>query len=66
MFPDLPSHYNSLLDYFINVTNSFSCDETVQRGFNATLLPIAACTSHVMASMLNLAAVHRINAGLCQ
>lgn len=64
--PDLPPHYRSLLDYFTRVADSFSCDELVKRDFYTTLMPMAISKSHVMASMLNLAAVHRVNAGLTQ
>ncbi|KFA45681.1 hypothetical protein S40293_08020 [Stachybotrys chartarum IBT 40293] len=66
LFPDLPPAYRSLLDYFTHVLNSFCCDESVKKDFCKTFLPIALDTSHVMASVLNLAAVHRVTAGLPQ
>lgn len=66
LFPGLPPAYRSLLDYFTNVLNSFCCDKSVKRGSCKTFLPIALDTSHVMASVLNLAAVHRVTAGLPQ
>lgn len=66
IFPELPPAYKSLLDYFTHAVDSFSCDEVVKRDFCSTFLPMAFDTSHVMASMLNLAAVHRTNAGLSQ
>lgn len=59
--PDLPPPYRALFDYFTRVAEFFSCDESVKADFHATFLPIATTTSHVMAAMLNLAAVHRAN-----
>ncbi|KAH7162060.1 fungal-specific transcription factor domain-containing protein [Dactylonectria estremocensis] len=64
--PDLPPPYRSLLDYFTRVANSFSCNEVVKRDLYATFMPMATQKSHVMASMLSLAAIHRANAGLVQ
>lgn len=66
LIPDLPPHHRSLLDYFTRVADSFSCDEVVKRDFYTTFMPMAMSKSHVMASMLSLAAVHRVNAGLTQ
>ncbi|CAH0058223.1 unnamed protein product [Clonostachys solani] len=59
--PDLPPPYRVLFDYFTRVADFFSCDESVKVDFHATFMPIAITTSHVMAAMLNLAAVHRAN-----
>ncbi|CAH0026987.1 unnamed protein product [Clonostachys rhizophaga] len=59
--PDLPPTYRALFDYFTRVAEFFSCDELVKADFHATFIPIATTTSHVMAAMLNLAAVHRAN-----
>ncbi|CAG9991103.1 unnamed protein product, partial [Clonostachys byssicola] len=59
--PDLPPPYRVLFDYFTRVADFFSCDESVKADFHATFMPIATTTSHVMAAMLNLAAVHRAN-----
>ncbi|KAH7169979.1 hypothetical protein EDB81DRAFT_774186 [Dactylonectria macrodidyma] len=64
--PDLPRPYRSLLDYFTRVANSFSCNEGVKRELCATFMPMATQQSHVMSSMLGLAAIHRANAGLVQ
>jgi hypothetical protein len=64
--PDLPGPYKLLLDYFVHVTVSFSCHEAVKDDFFRTFVPMAVDTSHVMASILNLAAVHRVKAGLTQ
>ncbi|VUC29142.1 unnamed protein product [Clonostachys rosea] len=59
--PDLPPPYRALFDYFTRVADFFSCDESVKFDFHATFMPMATTTSHVMAAMLNLAAVHRAN-----
>lgn len=64
--PGFPPAYTSLLDYFMHVVGSFCCDETVKTDFYTTFLPMGIDTSHVLASMLNLAAVHRLKAGLTQ
>lgn len=64
--PGLPPPYRSLFDYFTRVADSFSCDERVKHDFYATFIPIAVDTSHVMAAVLSLAAVHRVSSGLQQ
>lgn len=64
--PHIPPAYSFLLDYFPHVVDSFSCSETVKKGFCETMIPMAFSTPHLMTSILTLAAVHRVSAGLNQ
>lgn len=65
-FPGLPPAYQPLFQYFERVSTSLSCDLVVKEAFLTTFVPMAMETSHLMASLLYLCALHRLNTGLDQ
>ncbi|KAK7224870.1 hypothetical protein V2G26_012873 [Clonostachys chloroleuca] len=66
LFPRLSSPGKVLLDYFVHAVDSFSCDDEVKDQFCRTFIQMAANNDPLMASILALAAAHRVNIGLEQ
>uniref|UniRef100_A0A8H7K159 Zn(2)-C6 fungal-type domain-containing protein n=1 Tax=Bionectria ochroleuca TaxID=29856 RepID=A0A8H7K159_BIOOC len=66
LFPRLSSPGKVLLDYFVHAADSFSCDDEVKDQFCGTFIQMAANNDPLMASILALAAAHRVNIGLEQ
>ena len=66
-FSWLPTPYRSLLDYFVHVASkSFSAHTYIQDEFCSVLITMALQTSHLLAAVLRLAAIHQIAAGFSQ
>ncbi|CAH0044601.1 unnamed protein product [Clonostachys solani] len=66
LFPRLSSPGKVLLDYFVHAADSFSCDDEVKEQFCGTFIQMAPNNDPLMASILALAAAHRVNIGLEQ